>query len=137
MPNKTIPKSKKKPSRSKLVKKLDAVFSQYIRLKNSVDGYATCFTCGKKDHWKKLQNGHFQSRKHYATRWDEQNCQVQCAGCNVFRYGEQFLFAKYLDERFYAGLSDELYFKAKQIVKFTNSEIEEMILKYKNLLDSM
>ena len=137
MPNKTIPKSKKKPSRSKLVKKLDAVFSQYIRLKNSVDGYATCFTCGKKDHWKKLQNGHFQSRKHYATRWDEQNCQVQCAGCNVFRYGEQFLFAKYLDKRFYAGLSDELYIKAKQIVKYTNSEIEDMILKYKNLVDSM
>ena len=137
MNNKTIPKSKKKPSRSKLVKKLDTVFSQYIRLKNSVDGYATCFTCGKKDHWKKLQNGHFQSRKHYATRWNEQNCQVQCAGCNVFRYGEQFLFAKNLDERFYAGLSDELYIKAKQIVKYTNSEIEDMILKYKNLVDSM
>jgi len=137
MPSKTIPKSKKKPSRGKLVKKLDAVFSQYIRLKDSVGGYATCFTCGKKDHWKKLQNGHFQSRKHYATRWDEQNCQVQCAGCNVFRYGEQFLFAKYLDERFYAGLSDELYIKSKQIVKFTNSEIEEMILKYKKLVDSM
>ena len=127
----------KKVSRSKLVKKLDAVFSQYIRLKDSVGGYATCFTCGKKDHWKKLQNGHFQSRKHYATRWDEQNCQVQCAGCNVFRYGEQFLFAKYLDERFYAGLSDELYFKSKQIVKFSNIEIEEMILKYKNLVDSI
>jgi len=137
MPSKTIPKSKKKPSRSKLVKKLDAVFSQYIRLKDSVGGFATCFTCGKKDHWKKLQNGHFQSRKHYATRWDEQNCKVQCAGCNVFRYGEQFLFAKYLDERFYAGLSDELYIKSKQIVKFTNSEIEDMILKYKNLVDSM
>jgi len=137
MPSKTIPKSKKKPSRSKLVKKLDAVFSQYIRLKDSVGGFATCFTCGKKDHWKKLQNGHFQSRKHYATRWDEQNCQVQCAGCNVFRYGEQFLFAKYLDERFYAGLSDELYYKSKQIVKYSNVEIEEMILKYKNLVDSM
>ena len=127
----------KKVSRSKLVKKLDAVFSQYIRLKDSIDEIATCFTCGKKDHWKKLQNGHFQSRKHYATRWDEQNCQVQCAMCNVFRFGEQFLFSKYLDERFYAGLSDELYFKSKQIVKFSNVEIEEMILKYKNLVDSM
>ncbi len=127
----------KKVSRSKLVKKLDAVFSQYIRLKDSVDEIATCFTCGKKDHWKKLQNGHFQSRKHYATRWDEQNCQVQCAGCNVFRYGEQFLFAKYLDERFYDGLSDELYYKSKQIVKYSNIEIEEMILKYKKLVDSM
>jgi len=127
----------KKVSRSKLVKKLDTVFSQYIRLKDADNEIATCFTCGKKEHWKKLQNGHFQSRKHYATRWDEQNCQVQCAGCNVFRYGEQFLFAKYLDERFYAGLSDELYIKSKQIVKFTNSEIEDMILKYKKLVDSM
>ena len=127
----------KKVSRSKLVKMLVSVFSQYIRLKDSVDEIATCFTCGKKDHWKKLQNGHFQSRKHYATRWDEQNCQVQCAGCNVFRYGEQFLFAKYLDERFYAGLSDELYIKSKQIVKYSNSEIEDMILKYKKLVDSM
>ena len=55
----------KKLTRSKIVKKLDTVFSQYIRLKNSVDEISTCFTCGKQDHWKKLQNGHFQSRKHY------------------------------------------------------------------------
>ena len=127
----------KKTKRKKLVDKLDKVFSIYIRRRYAKNDVAECFTCGKKDHWKKLQNGHFQSRKHYATRWDEQNCQVQCAGCNVFRYGEQFLFAKYLDERFYAGLSDELYFKSKQIVKFSNIEIEEMILKYKNLVDSM
>jgi hypothetical protein len=136
MQSKKIPKTKKKQSRSKLVKKLDAVFSQYIRLKNAVDGYAVCFTCGKKDHWKKLQNGHFQSRKHYATRWDEQNCQVQCAGCNVFKFGEQFIFGKNLDEKYYAGIADELYIKSKQVVKFTNNEIEDMILKYKKLVDN-
>jgi hypothetical protein len=127
----------KKISRSKLVKKLDSVFSQYIRLKNSDNGIATCFTCGKKDHWKKLQNGHFQSRKHYATRWDEQNCQVQCAGCNVFKYGEQYVFGKNLDENYYAGLSDELYIKSKQIVKFSNNEIIEMINKYKSLVSNI
>ena len=27
--------------------------------------------------------------------------------------------------------------KSKQIVKYSNSEIEDMILKYKNLVDSM
>jgi hypothetical protein len=127
----------KKVSRSKLVKKLDTVFSQYIRLKDADNEIATCFTCGKKDHWKKLQNGHFQSRKHYATRWDEQNCQVQCAGCNVFKYGEQFVFGKNLDEKYYAGFSDELYYKAKQIVKISNYEIEEMIIKYKNLVNEL
>ena len=127
----------KKLTRSKLVKKLDAVFSQYIRLKDADEfGNATCFTCGKVDHWKKLQNGHFQSRKHYATRWDEMNCQVQCAGCNVFRYGEQFLFSKYLDEKYYDGASDTMFFKAKETVKFADFELEEMILKYKNLVDS-
>ena len=124
---------------SKLKKELDKWFSLYIRLRDSTsEGAVICITCGCIKNYKQgMQNGHFQSRKHYATRWDEQNCQVQCAGCNVFRYGEQFLFAKYLDERFYAGLSDELYFKSKQIVKFTNSEIEDMILKYKKLEDSM
>lgn len=126
----------KKLTRSKIVKKLDAVFSQYIRLKDSVDGMATCFTCGKQDHWKKLQNGHFQSRKHYSTRWDEMNCQVQCAGCNVFRYGEQFLFAKYLDEKYYIGASDTMYYKAKEIIKFADFELEDMIIKYKKLVDS-
>lgn len=126
----------KKPSRSKIVKKLDAVFSQYIRLKEADDlGNATCFTCGKIDHWKKLQNGHFQSRKHYSTRWLEKNCQVQCAGCNVFRYGEQFLFSKYLDEKYGDGTSEELHIKAKQIVKFTNNELQDMIKHYKNLVD--
>lgn len=126
----------KKLTRSKLVKKLDSVFSQYIRLKDADEfGNATCFTCGKVDHWKKLQNGHFQSRKHYSTRWLEQNCQVQCAGCNVFRYGEQFIFSKYLDEKYGDGTSEELYYKAKEIIKLADFELEEMILKYKSFVD--
>jgi len=129
--------SNKKVSRSKLVKKLDTVFSQYIRLKNSVNGKATCFTCGKVDEWKKLQNGHFQSRKHYSTRWDEINCQVQCAGCNVFKYGEQYVFGNKLDIKYGSGTAERLHLKAKQIIKLTNPEIEEMILRYKNFVDLM
>jgi hypothetical protein len=74
----------KKLTRSKLIKKLDKVFSLYIRLRFAKNEIAQCFTCGKKDHYKRLQCGHFQSRKYYSTRWDEINCQVQCAGCNVF-----------------------------------------------------
>ena len=136
--SKTIPKSKKKISRSKLVKKLDTVFSQYIRLRDADhSGFTSCFTCGKKDHWKRLQNGHFQSRRHYATRWDERNCQVQCSGCNVFKYGEQFLFAKALDEKYYAGISDELYVTAQSIVKFSNLDIELLIKKYQELVKEL
>ena len=66
----------KKPSRKNIIKRLDAVFSQYIRLRHAKNEIAECYTCGKKDHYKKLQCGHFMSRKHYATRWDEDNCEV-------------------------------------------------------------
>lgn len=117
----------KKPTRKTLITKLDKVFSEYIRRKDAKNDIATCVTCGKKDHWKKLQNGHFMSRKHYATRWDEDNVGVQCSACNVFRYGEQYLFAKYLG----AEKADMLLSKSRETVKFPDWEIQEMIDLYK------
>ena len=121
---------KKKLTRSKLVKKLDNIFSQYIRLSNSVNDIAECVTCNKKDHWKKMQCGHFQSRKHYSTRWDERNVAVQCAGCNVFRYGEQFKFSLYLGGK----LSEELLQKSRETVKFADVDLLVMIDYYTNKL---
>ena len=127
--------AKKKLTRSKIVKKLDSVFSQYIRLRESVNEVSICFTCGKEDHWKKLQNGHFMSRKHYSTRWDEINCQVQCAGCNVFKYGEQYKFSIELDQKYGSGTADKMLQQSKQIVKFSTMDLEDLIIKYKNLVD--
>ena len=81
---------------SKLKKELDTIFSLYIRLRESEEGLVQCFTCHKVSHYKSgMQNGHFQSRKHLATRWDEENCQVQCVGCNMFKAGEQYRFSIY------------------------------------------
>ena len=127
----------KKIPRSKLIKKLDKVFSLYIRQRNAINEISTCFTCGKQDHWKHLQCGHFQSRRHYSTRWDEINCQVQCAGCNVFKYGEQFIFGKNLNLEFGEGTSEELYLKAKQIIKFSNNDLEDLITKYNSLINDL
>ena len=127
----------KKLTRTKLIKKLDTIFSQYIRQKNAVDEISTCFTCGKQDHWKKLQNGHFQSRRHYSTRWDEINCQVQCSGCNVFKYGEQFMFGQNLDNKFGQGTARRLHIKAQQTIKLADFELEDMIINYKNFVDRM
>ena len=118
-------------TRSKIVKKLDKVFSQYIRLRNADSmGIAECVTCGKRDHWKKQQCGHFQSRKHYTTRWDEVNCQVQCAGCNVFKYGEQYMFGIYLDQHFGEGTAEGLLQKSRQTIKYSNIELLAMIERY-------
>ena len=123
----------KKQTRKTIITKLDSIFSQYIRLRYSKNEIATCVTCGKQDHWKKMQNGHFISRKHYATRFDEDNCQVQCAGCNVFRYGEQYLFSKYLG----ADLSEELLMKSRKIQKFTDSELLDMIELYNEKVNNL
>lgn len=123
----------KKPTRKSLVIKLDTIFSQYIRRKDAVNGIATCVTCGKKDEWKKLQNGHFMSRRHYSTRWDENNVGVQCYGCNISRSGEQFKFSLYLGNK----LSEEMYIKSKQIVKFADVDLEDMIEYYTNKVNDL
>ena len=127
----------KKITRSKIVKKLDTIFSQYIRKKNSINGNSICFTCGKIDQWKKLQNGHFQSRRHYSTRWNETNCQLQCAGCNVFKYGEQFKFALELDNKYGSGTAQELHIKAQKQIKFQTFELLEMIKYYQDLFNEL
>jgi 5-methylcytosine-specific restriction endonuclease McrA len=123
----------KKPSRKTIITKLDNIFSQYIRLRYSKNEISECVTCGKQDHWKKLQAGHFVSRKHYATRWDEDNVQVQCSGCNVFRYGEQYLFSKYLG----VDLSEELLIKSRKIQKFSDNELLEMIELYTEKVNNL
>ncbi len=117
---------------SKLKKKLDVLFSQYIRRRNADHlGRVKCFTCGVEKHWKEQQAGHFQSRSHHSTRWDEVNVQVQCVKCNMFRQGEQYKFGLYLDDRFGDGTAEELENRAKTIVKLNRVDYEEAIERYK------
>ena len=128
----------KKISRKNIVKRLDNIFSQYIRLRNTnAHGITQCFTCGKEDHWKKLQCGHFQSRKHYATRWNEINCQVQCTACNVFRYGEQYIFGQNLNKLYGDDTSSNLNQASREIVKLSNQDLLSKIEYYKRLVKNL
>ena len=117
-------------SRKSIVKKLDKVFSIYIRKRYANhNGIVECYTCGKKDHWKTMQCGHFQSRKYYVTRWNENNCQVQCVKCNMFRGGEQYKFGLKLNQQ-KKNLAEKLFLLSKQTKKFSNFELLNMIDKY-------
>ena len=125
---------------SKLKKDLDTIFSIFIRLRSSNEyGYCQCFTCGKVGHYKTggMQNGHFQSRKHLSTRFDEDNCQVQCVACNMFRQGEQFKFGINLDAKYGEGTAEELQFLARTTLKISRVEYEEKISYYKNLVKNL
>ena len=66
------------------MKKLDTIFSQYIRLRDTDEnGYGGCFTCGKVFHYNDLQCGHFRKRRNLATRWYQDNAHAQCPECNT------------------------------------------------------
>jgi len=124
---------------SKLKKELDRVFSIYIRLREANEyGMCQCFTCGVVKHYKDgMQNGHFQSRRHHSTRWNEQNCQVQCVKCNMFGQGEQFKFALGLNAMYGEGTAEELEYLARNTVKLSRADYEEKISYYKQEVDKL
>tara|TARA_R110000782_G_scaffold71059_1_gene142641 strand:- start:92 stop:508 length:417 start_codon:yes stop_codon:yes gene_type:complete len=126
---------------SKLKKDLDKWFSLYIRLREANEyGYCQCFTCGKVGHYKTggMQNGHFQSRKHLATRFSEDgNCEVQCIKCNIFDSGQQYLFSLRLDEKYGEGRAEELEQLARTTLKISRVEYEEKISYYKKLVENL
>ena len=68
------------------------------------------------------------SRKHYATRWNEDNVKPQCIGCNMFKAGEQYKFSLYLGGK----LSEKLLKKSRETVKFADVDLLEMIEHYSN-----
>ena len=124
---------------SKLKKELDTIFSVFIRLRSANEyGYCQCWTCGVVRHYKDgMQNGHFQSRKHMATRFDVENCQVQCVKCNIYSSGEQFKFGINLDAKYGEGTAEELEFLARTIYKVSRVEYEEQISYYKKLVENL
>jgi len=75
------------------VGKVDAVFSEYIRLRDAhaikMGGYVRCISCPTIKYWKNMDCGHFQNRKFMYLRFSEENCNTQCRSCNRFNEGNQ------------------------------------------------
>ena len=84
-----------------------------------------------------MQCGHFQSRRHLNTRFNEENCQVQCIGCNCFKQGEQYKFSLYLDGKYGEGTAQTLEFLSHQTTKISRSDYEEKISYYKELVNKL
>ncbi len=74
-----------KSERSRLIKKLDRLFSIYIRSRDgkynpeTKEYIGACFTCGRLAN---LQAGHFIPRTHMQFRFNERNVNGQCLHCN-------------------------------------------------------
>lgn len=131
--------AKSKKDKSYWEKKLDEIFSQYIRLKHSdSNGVCRCITCGKPVFWKDIQNGHYMSRVYRSTRFDENNCRPQCMPCNVFLHGNISKYRKALVEELGGEMVDMIETKAWSItMKYTALEYEEMYYKYKEEVEML
>jgi len=124
--------------RSTVIKKLDAIFSLYIRnYYADSNGQVECITCERFYPIAKIQNGHFISRKNYATRWSEDNVAPQCYGCNVMQQGQQFLFSKWIDEKYGEGYSLTILERSRTTVKFSTPELLDMIDLYTQKLKDL
>ena len=76
---------RKAPTIAQEVEKAAKLMQRLVRLKAADDlGYCTCVTCGKVDHYKNMQGGHFYGRRHLVFKVFIENCHVQCPGCNMY-----------------------------------------------------
>ena len=115
--------------------KLDRVFSLFIRKRDSKNGFGNCCTCGKLVDIKEAHCGHFISRRHQATRFNEKNCSLQCVSCNTFNQGRQYEFGLYIDKRWGAGTAEKLLIESRQVVKRSKVDIDVLTNYYKRLLN--
>lgn len=124
---------KKSISRKTLIKKLDSIFSLFIRLRDKRLNRGYCLLCNKRPieccfHW--------IGRGSYATRWDEDNAVGSCFGCN---FEETFRKQKYRDKHIaLIGIEEReiLEALARQKTHFSNSDLQEMIEEFKLKISS-
>jgi hypothetical protein len=110
----------------------DRLFSLYIRQLYAIDGITKCATCGGVFTIREIHCGHFQERKHKATRWDKRNCLPQCCKCNTFRQGEQYKMAKAIDKIFGQGTADLMETLSRTTCKNDKFSLEYRIKELKN-----
>lgn len=132
---------KKKTSSTDYTKARDLAdkwMSKYIRLRDADEnGYGRCISCGRIVHWSEADNGHYINRGHLNTRYDEQNCNLQCRNCNRFDEGNKEgyclgLIAKYGDE-----VVNHLYLKKHIFRKYSVFELKAIADDYRKRFNEL
>ena len=121
-------KTKKKPD---LKAKLDKVFSEYIRKRDTRNGVFKCISCGWILPYEQADCGHYVNRKHMSTRFDEMNCNAQCISCNRFDEGNIQGYRRGLVALYGEQQVTLLEAKKHNLRKYSDFEYEVLIKHYK------
>lgn len=105
--------------------------SQYIRqLEKGI-----CFTCGVTKPWKEMQAGHYIHGNRMD--FDVLNIHCQCPRCNTYLSGNLGIYAERMIAEYGEQSVAELRERSKKEHKFNIFELEELINKYKTLLQEL
>ena len=119
----------------KLVDQAATLLQKLVRLKAADDnGYCQCVTCGKFDHWKNMQGGHFIPRGNAATKLVEENINPQCKGCNGFamKHGDAaHRYTLYMVDMYGRAEVDEMLRAKHKPFKWFRPDVEDMIKELK------
>ena len=117
--------------RTDYIKKLDRVFSEFIRLRDTMpNGMFRCISCGKIKPYSQADCGHYHSRTHMSTRFDEENANAECRACNRFCADHLVGYRKNLITKIGENRLDVLEWRAHQMKKWSDFELKELIKHY-------
>lgn len=108
-------------SRKGIVKKLDKIVSEYVRLRDK-----QCVLCGNRE---ALGAGHIFSRKAYSTRWDirkDGNVHCQCWPCNYKHVMDQYPYFDWYTKKFGQKRFDALRREFKTVKKYKTHELIDL-----------
>lgn len=120
--------------------KLDKVFSMYIRLRDSKQygyKYFKCISCGKILPFEKADAGHYMSRRHNSTRFDEDNVHAECSYDNRFNAEHLDGFRDNLIKKIGQQRFDLLRAKANTTKSYSELEYKALIKYYTTLVKKM
>jgi hypothetical protein len=142
------PKAKEEPTEGKVaaskkkrvsrepnyVADMDKVFQFYIRLRDAMPGGMTrCISCNNVKPFDQMQAGHFHSRKHFMTRWHEDNVHSECIYDNCYNGDHLHDYEIHLKKKIGMTRYNVLEIIYKQPKKWTHFEITMMIKHYGRL----
>jgi hypothetical protein len=113
---------------------------QRIRRIESADenGMCACVSCGKVDHWRNLQGGHYMPRGKSATKLEEHNINPQCVSCNHFhKESAKCQYAIWMIETYGYQYVKWLEAESRKEKKWLRVEVEELIESYKQRLKEL
>ena len=126
-----------KPTKSQAKKKTWKAFQLYLRTLWTQKGTVPCYTCGKECTFKQIQAGHWFTGHSNATYINEDYIRPQCMRCNIMMGGRQGEFRDKVRKELGNKVVDALILAAKEPVKITLQDYEELERFYKLKLEEL